>query len=316
MFSFIKALQSFLEQLKKKKGLWFTILTAISIFGISLSMYLLGNMTSSISKDVYVTMSGTYKNNLEDKLEDKKNEFRRVILSLETNDTFNSNLENKTEIDQLFEKYNKGFKDLGFATLSLVFHSTINQTKPFRNIINSVIGRKAATFGIEILSDGPNLVYFHPIISGDNVIAVVEIKENILSLKSDFERSKQSLFAFLMHERMMNNLSINDQNTRYKLVVDDLRVEEQKYDSTLLANITKGDSLEFRELKQQGYVVNSDFFKTYKEIIDVNGVAVGYIILAEKSQGSNGFVNIVDNVTKSVTLVALGLVISILLFMF
>ena len=51
-------------------------------------------------------------------------------------------------------------------------------------------------------------------------------------------------------------------------------------------------------------------------MVDINGVTVGYIILGEKVQGSNGFVNIVDNMTKSVTMIALGLVISILLFMF
>lgn len=69
-------------------------------------------------------------------------------------------------------------------------------------------------------------------------------------------------------------------------------------------------------MKNNGYLVNDVYFKTYKEVVDVNGVTIGYIIMAEKVQGSNGFVNIVDNMTKSVTLVSLGLVISILLFMF
>ena len=61
---------------------------------------------------------------------------------------------------------------------------------------------------------------------------------------------------------------------------------------------------------------NNTSKKVDKEVVDVNGVTIGYIIMAEKVQGSNGFVNIVDDMTKSVTLVSLGLVISILLFMF
>ena len=69
-------------------------------------------------------------------------------------------------------------------------------------------------------------------------------------------------------------------------------------------------------MRNSGYLVNKEYFKTYKEVVDINGVTVGYIILGEKVQGSNGFVNIVDNMTKSVTMIALGLVISILLFMF
>ena len=54
-------------------------------------MYLLSNMTTSIAKEVYINMSSTYINNLEDKIEDKKNEYRRIILGLQTNDTFKNN---------------------------------------------------------------------------------------------------------------------------------------------------------------------------------------------------------------------------------
>ena len=69
-------------------------------------------------------------------------------------------------------------------------------------------------------------------------------------------------------------------------------------------------------MKNKGYSVNKEYFKTYKEILDVNGVTVGYVLIGEQVQGNGGFVNIVDNMTKSVTMIALGLVISILLFMF
>ena len=95
MFSFIKAIQNLLADLKKKKGLWFTILSVLSIFGITLSMYLLTTMTTKIAEEVYANMSVTYKSNLEHKFEDKQKEFRKIILGLRTNDIFNNNLENK-----------------------------------------------------------------------------------------------------------------------------------------------------------------------------------------------------------------------------
>ena len=72
MFSFIKAIQNLLSELKKKKGLWFTLLSILSISGIFLSMYLLTSMTSNIAQEVYANMSVTYKNNLEYKFEDKQ----------------------------------------------------------------------------------------------------------------------------------------------------------------------------------------------------------------------------------------------------
>ena len=242
MFSFIKALQNFFSNLKKKKGLWFTTLTVLSIIGISVSMYLLSNMTTSIAKEVYINMSSTYINNLEDKIEDKKNEYKRIILGLQTNDTFKDNLNNKLVIDSILENYNKNLSEMGFGEITI--------------------------------------------------------------------------FLFLLQEKMMNNLSDDLKNRRYRLIVDGLRVEEQKYDSSLVSNVAEGGQEEIKELKKNGYLVNDVYFKTYKEVVDVNGVTIGYIIMAEKVQGSNGFVNIVDNMTKSVTLVSLGLVISILLFMF
>ena len=316
MFSFIKALQNFFSNLKKKKGLWFTTLTVLSIIGISVSMYLLSNMTTSIAKEVYINMSSTYINNLEDKIEDKKNEYRRIILGLQTNDTFKDNLNNKLVIDSILENYNKNLSEMGFGQITLSFYSISNQINQYKNIVNTVISRKTSSFGFEVLGDGPNIVYLFPIIIDSNVVGVVEIKENIISLKNDIERSKQTIFLFLLQEKMMNNLSDDLKNRRYRLVVDGLKVEEQKYDSSLVSNVAEGGQEEIKELKNNGYLVNDVYFKTYKEVVDVNGVTIGYIIMAEKVHGSNGFVNIVDNMTKSVTLVSLGLVISILLFMF
>ena len=316
MFSFIKALQNFFSNLKKKKGLWFTTLTVLSIIGISVSMYLLSNMTTSIAKEVYINMSSTYINNLEDKIEDKKNEYKRIILGLQTNDTFKDNLNNKLIIDSILENYNKNLSEMGFGQITLSFYSISNQINQYKNIVNTVISRKTSSFGFEVLGDGPNIVYLFPIIIDSNVVGVVEIKENIISLKNDIERSKQTIFLFLLQEKMMNNLSDDLKNRRYRLIVDGLRVEEQKYDSSLVSNVAEGGQEEIKELKNNGYLVNDVYFKTYKEVVDVNGVTIGYIIMAEKVQGSNGFVNIVDNMTKSVTLVSLGLVISILLFMF
>ena len=316
MFSFIKAMQNLLSGLKKRKGLWFTILTIVSVLGISLSMYLLTTMTSSIAKEVYVNMSVSYKSNLENKIEDKQKDYQKVILGLKTNDNFKNNLENKQIIDSIIENYNKSLSDVGSEAISVVYYSTINQTTQFRNSINTVINRKIASFGFEVLPSGPSIVYLEPIISGENILGVIEVKESLLSLKKEIERNKQSIFLFLIQEKMMSNLAVEAKNGRYSPVIDDLRVEEQKYDGKFFANIISDGLDGFKELKNVGYTVNREFFKTYKEVSDINGVTIGYIVVGEKVSTDGGFVNIVDNMTKSVTLIALGLVMSILLFMF
>lgn len=316
MFSFIKAIQNLLSELKKKKGLWFTILSVLSMFGISLSMYLLTTMTDKIAEEVYANMSVTYKSNLEYKFEDKQKEFRKIVLGLKANDNFKNNLNTKQVIDSIIDVYNKSLIESGFDSIFVTFYPTVYQTSQYRTIINSVINRKITSFGIEILSDGPNVVYIEPIMSGENVLGVVEIKESLVSLKKDFERNKQSIFLALIEEKMMSHLAIDAKNGRYRPIVDDLRVEEQKYDSAFFTNIMEEGLEGFKGLKDKGYVVNKEYFKTYKEMVDVNGVTVGYLLVGERVKGNDGFVNIVDNMTKSVTMIALGLVISILLFMF
>ena len=84
MFSFIKSIQNLLAELKKRKALWFTTISIVSILGIMLCLYLLTTITSNIAKEVYANMSITYKSTLELKLEDKQKEYINKVLLFHT----------------------------------------------------------------------------------------------------------------------------------------------------------------------------------------------------------------------------------------
>ena len=316
MFSFIKSIQNLLAELKKRKALWFTTISIVSILGIMLSLYLLTTITSNIAKEVYENVSVTYKSTLELKLEDKQKEYSEVIVGLKSNDNFKNNLNNKPLLDPVIDNFNKGLVAAGFNSISFVFYPTANQITQYRNSINTAINRKIPSFGIEVLPEGTFIIYLEPVLVGDNVLGVIEVKENILSLKKEFERDGHRKFLFLMQEKMMSNLSVSARNGKYRTIVDDLRVEEEKYDGKFFTNIIEDDSEGFKEFKKEGYRVNKDFFRTYKEISDINGATIGYIIVGEKVEGEGAFVKIVDEMTKSVSMISLGLVIAILLFMF
>ena len=316
MFSFIKAIQSLLANLKKKKGLWFSILSTMSISGIFLTLYLITNVTKSASEHVYEDVSHTYKKNLDVRFLDKQKEYKNIVLSLKSNDNFNNNLNNSQIVDDIIKKYNDNLLNNGFEGISIKYNSIANQVNVLRNSINSVVNRKSSLFGIEILLNGPNVVYLEPIFNDQNVIGVIEIKQSLLSFKQDYEKSQGGLFLFLLQERSMGALSQDIKNGDYRLIVDDLYVEERRYDGLFFANMIKEGSDGLKSMKEHGYRVNESYFKTYKEIFDINGALIGYVIVGENVEGSNGFVNIVDKITKEVTLIALGLVMSILLFMF
>ncbi len=316
MFSFIKAIQSLLANLKKKKGLWFSILSTMSISGIFLTLYLITNVTKSASEHVYEDVSHTYKKNLEVRFLDKQKEYKNIVLSLKSNDSFTTNLNNQQIVDDVIKKYNDNLLNNGFEGISIKYNPVVNQINVLRNSINSVINRKSSLFGIEILLNGPNVVYLEPIFNDQNVVGVIEIKQSLLSFKQDYEKSQAGLFLFLIQERSMGSLSQDIKNGDYRLIVDDLYVEEKRYDGLFFANMIKEGSEGLKSMKEHGYRVNESYFKTYKEIFDINGALIGYVIVGENVEGSNGFVNIVDKITKEVTLIALGLVMSIFLFMF
>ncbi len=316
MFSFIKAIQNLLANLKKRKGLWFSILSAMSIAGIFLTLFLITNVTKTASAHVYEDVSHTYKKNLDTRVLDKQKEYKNIVLALKSNSNFTTNLNNIQIVDETIKKYNDNLNTNGFDGIAIKYYPLNTQVNIFRNSINAAINRKSSLFGMEVMLDGPNMVYLEPLFIEQNLVGVIEVKQNLISFKQDYEKTQGGVFLFLLQERSMNALSTDVKNGNYRAVVDDLFVEEKKFDGMFFGNMIKEGSEGLKLMRDQGYKVNEVFFKTYKEVIDINGSFIGYLVVGEKIEGSNGFVNIVDKLTKEVTLIALGLVMSILIFMF
>lgn len=316
MFSFIKAIQKLLAELKKRKGLWFTILSVMSISGIFLTLYLITSVTNTASAHVYEDISHTYKKNLDVRLLDKQKDYKNIVLALKSNDNFITNITNPSIADGIIKKYNDNLLNNGFEGITIKYYSVINQVNALKNSINAVINRKSSLYGLEVLLDGPSVVYLEPMFVDQNLVGVLEVKQKLLNFKADYEKAQGGLFLFLLQERSMSALATDVKNGDYKVIVEDLFVEEKRYDGLFFANMISEGAEGLRFMKEHGYQVNQSYFKTYKEIFDINGAFIGYIIVGEKVEGSSGFVNIVNKLTKEVTLIALGLVMSILLFMF
>ncbi|UTJ07801.1 hypothetical protein [Arcobacter roscoffensis] len=317
MFSFFKFLQNSIKNLKQNKGLWFTILAVLSITGIFLSLYLLTHMTQNASKEVYTNIASSYDKNLKNKFYEKELEFKKILLSVNSNTTLINEVQTNDliAVGNSIGSYNKSFKDSGFETLQLSFYPVINQVNQYRNSINSVITSKNKVFGLEVLFDGIYLVYIQPIISEDRIVGVLELKEELHVFK-DVYTKEDSIFMFLLESRMLNKLSINARNGKYREVVNDLYVEEARYDGQFFAKIIENGKEEFANMMDLSYSVDDQFYRSVREISDINGNVIGVVLIGQTVANSGSFVNIVDKMTKTVTTVALGLVISILLFMF
>lgn len=317
MFSFFKFLQKFFKDLKSNKGLWFTTLAVMSVTGIFLCLYILTNMTESVSKEVYENISKNYNKNYKNRVLKKEESLQKIILSLKSNEELITNIENNNlvTVGEEIALFNDTFKKTGFTKTQLSFYPVINQINQYRNSVNTVINSKNRIFGLEVLLDGIFYVYIEPVIKDDRLIGILELKEEVHSFKSEYLKD-DLIYTFLLEERMLNKLSIQTRGDNYREVIEPVYVEESKYDGQFTAKIIEAGKDEYNLMLERGYSVDDTYFRSAQKVSDINGNIIGVVLIGETVEGSGAFVNIVDNMTKTVTTVALGLVISILLFMF
>lgn len=317
MFSMMNYLQGLLARFKKNKGLWFTTITTVSIFGIIIAMYIIMSMTSNVSEKVYQSMAKDYRIKVATLLDSKKNEFKKVVsVILENKPLLESvELNKQAEVVSSEKNINDGFVKQGINNYKVSFYAVANNKEIFRSSIISVIKSKNTVYGLEVMSDGVFNTYLYPLIKDDNVYGVLEIKESIHNYRKVFE-SLNDEYVFLLDKKMLSLISIDAKNGKYRDMINDYTVAQTFYDTKFTAMIKDMDKEEFKQMIHENYVISGIYYRTYKIITDINGADIGMMMLGEVIDKEDGFVNLADNMTKTVTTVALGLVISIMLFMF
>lgn len=317
MFTFIKRLQELLSKLKKNKGLWFTTLTTVSIIGIFVCMYVITTMTDSVSKEVYKSMTKNYETLLNIRIENKQKEFQRLMVSLNQNGTLMAGIEqnNKIMFESVSNFLNEEFLKLGFSDLKLNVYNVTNKDKVLRNTINTVINTKKPLFGTEVLEDGVFYLYLLPLLKDNEVYGVLEFKESIHRLRDDFEK-QDSEFVFILDKKMLPFIGLEYKNNKYEEINEQFTLVKDRYDTIFAATVKNISSDEFHDFITKKYIIDEDYFRMLKKVTDINGAEIGYIIVGESNVSDGGFVNIASDMTNTVTTVALGLVISIILFLF
>lgn len=317
MFTFIKRLQEFLAKLKKNKGLWFTTITTISIMGIFVCMYIIMTMTDRVSTEVYQSMAKTYELNLENKLSMKQKQFYKMVIPILNNRALLAAIEsNNTEVmNQAKTQMNEELIKGGFLETSINFISTASKDQVFRNTINSIITGKMPLGGFEVLQEGVFIVYLYPLIKDGTVYGVVEIKDSIHLLR-DLYLKENSEYTFILDKKMLSFIALENRTGKYKDVNQTYTYEQARYDTRFAALLGDIDEDTFKKFVSQKFLVSENYYRSVKKVDDINGVEIGLIVVGESTDLEGGFVNIADNMTKTVTMVALGLIISIILFLF
>jgi len=317
MFSFIKWIQANLSALKRNKGLWFTTLTVLSSSGIILSMYLINTMTSSVAHDTYMEERRSDINQLDSLLLSRYDAMLTMgsILSLNPSLTKNIRADKEETVKKLLEKTTQTINNnVDISPITMRYYCQDHDVKDSENIdiAKMVIETQQSVSGVVVNKDGIRILGMVPIIENNVSIGALEVTESIHMLRDEFELLGKE-FTFILSKQQLVFIDLEHKQGMYKKINDEFSVYFHQYDSSFYLNIAK---LDFDALRSLKYVNDTQFYTTYDNIVDLNGRTIGMALIGEDSSNANSFVKITQNMINSVTTVALGLVISLILFMF
>lgn len=317
MFGFIKMLQQFIMKLKSNKRLWFTTVFIVSTIGIIGLTSLLIFVTSNVSQKVYINQAKDYElrlQSLESSIKTKQNQIS-IALKQNTN-IINAIIANdKPLLEEIENQFNSQIKEDEKNSLLIKLYSVQNKDETLRNSIISSIQTKNDIFGVEVLYNGVFYVYLSPIIKDDIVIGLIEVKQSIYSLKDSFNALMQE-HIFLLDSKMFPLLSIQYKEGKYIPIGKNYLLNTQIFDSKTLGYIQAVDFKGLQKIINGDYILTTELYLNGVVVRDTNGADIGLILMGESIKKDGSFINMSNNMTNQVVMIALGLLVSLLLFLF
>jgi hypothetical protein len=304
MFSFIKWFGSLIENAKKKKGLWFTLLTSISLMGIFASLYFVSFLVSDVAQKTYENQKNHYVLG-----------FKNKIIS-----------ENAyTEAVAIAIAKNKDIADEFFSSEDNVAENIKKKSKAIEDKINSSLGKKSLSIsyeegkkankivGIDITKNGAVFKSSVPMLDKNGTIVNIVLTKYIDTLVENYKKEDKE-FAFLLSESSSHKIDRELKKSAYTSYHDKFYIKSSAYNKTFVEQLK---SVDFGgKLEENGFIKDSKYFYVYQKVYDIDGDYAGLAFVAEQVKDDNSFVNLVKNLVNSVTMVALGLIVSMLLFLF
>ena len=316
MFGFIKMLERIISKLRSNKRLWFTSIFIISVTGIALSILILISTTDRITHEVYLSQAKELNLRYKDleKLKEKKLHKLAIVVSrdnsliekIEKSDT-SGIVEFETELNAKILNQDK-------ELLIFKFYTEQNKAEVLRPSIVSSMQTKNSIFGAEVLPDGIFYIYLFPLLKEDKVIGLIEVRESIYTFQDSFARLNQE-YAFLLDTKMLPMLSLQNRDGIYQDIGKNYLIHSKIYNSVTLGIVNSIDENSLLKITKGDYIVTKDSFLNGMTIRDINGVEIGLAIMGQSLTKEGGFINMAQKMTHQVIAIALGLIVSLLLFL-
>jgi len=317
MFSFINFIQAILKNLKQNKGLWFSILTVSSVIGVLISISLINMMTKDVAHKTYMQVHRVDTTQLANLLDNEYDTLLAiggiisihpdVIANIKTKSDKSINDILKTAQETINEKVN--IKPIAIHYYAKDFQSSNSENKQYADV---VIDTQTSITGIVINLSGPRIVTITPIQDANNTIGAIEVSQDISVLRDAFEKMGKE-FAFIINKSQLVFIDLEHKQGMMQDIDENYKIFFHKYNAQFFTNLQK---IDIPTLEVNKYIDGNAFFTTYDEAIDINGKQIGLFVLGESAEETDSFVHITQSLISSITTVALGLVISLILFMF
>ncbi len=306
MFSFIKWIASLFEKFKKNKGLWFTTLTVISLMGIFASLYFVNFLVGDVAKKTYENQKIHYLLHIKNQISIQKELVLATTSTITTNglaiDLFKSNDENKTQ----------KLKQLSNAITTKINSSTATNDYKVDFIIQDKLSNFKAKSGLNVYEDGLYFTSLMPLAETNTSRMIVELKKDAKSMITLYNKENLE-WAYFLNDASINKISLINKKKHFSKFYEKFYINNSAFDNSFIAHIK---ALNMKDFLKNGYAKDSDFFFVTKPIYDYEGNDIGIVVIGEHTSEKNSFVNLIKNLVNSVTLVALGLIVSMILFLF
>lgn len=317
MFSFVKFIQSILSRLKKNKGLWFTILTVSSVFGVLISISLMNMMTSDVANKTYLQTHRVETIQLQNALESRYDSLLSIggVVAIHPDVIANIRTKSDKSINDILKTAQKTINDrvniepIAIRYYASDYKSTESENEKYAAL---VMETKTSITGIVINSSGLRIVAITPVEDNNATIGAIEISQDIVVVKNDFEKLGKE-FVYILDKAQLVFMSLGTKQGNLQDIDEKYKIFYHKYDAQFYTNLR---DINLDQLQREKYFIDDRYYTTVDEAVDIDGKIVGLFVIGESSKEANSFVNITKNLISSVTTVALGLVISLILFMF
>jgi len=306
-----------LQKIKKNKGIWFTVLTVLSVLGVLISISLINMMTSDVSHKTYMRVHRVDTIELENILDTRYDSLLSVGGVMAIHPDIVANIKSKSDksVNDLLENAANTINERVNISPILVryyakdYTSTLAENSKYADL---VINTDTSVTGLVINSNGARIVAITPIEDGNSTIGALEVSQDVATLKDDFDRLGKE-FTFIVDKSQLVFMDLETKQGNMQDINEKYKIFFHKYDSQFYTNIR---DIDLELLAREKYLIDTKYFTTSEEAVNINGKPIGLFVLGESSKEANSFVNITKNMISSVTTVALGLVISLILFMF